>query len=292
MAVPKRKTSRSRRDKRRAQHGISVAARPGLPDLQAAEAAASRLPELQDVQGPGRRAAPPRGAVATLDPWRSGSPSMRSGATARPRRSSPARSRPPPPRSSRFSSARAASTTHGLPLVETSESRSSMDDHAVEAVRSKPDSSLVRAVRAVADGEAEAVVSAGNTGAMLAASLLHIRRLPGRAPAGDRGRHPDEARAERPHRRRRERRRAPRAPRPVRAHGRGLRRGDPRGAESRGAAALDRRGGREGQPAHARGARAPPRERTSGSAGTPRAGRCSRATPTSSSRTASRGTSR
>ena len=37
----------------------------------------------------------------------------------------------------------------------------------------------MRAVRAVADGEAEAVVSAGNTGAMLAASLLHIRRLPG-----------------------------------------------------------------------------------------------------------------
>ena len=34
-------------------------------------------------------------------------------------------------------------------------------------------------MRAVANGEAEAVVSAGNTGAMLAASLLHIRRLPG-----------------------------------------------------------------------------------------------------------------
>jgi glycerol-3-phosphate acyltransferase PlsX len=34
-------------------------------------------------------------------------------------------------------------------------------------------------VRAVAEGEAEAVVSGGNTGAMLAASLLHIRRLPG-----------------------------------------------------------------------------------------------------------------
>ncbi len=53
-----------------------------------------------------------------------------------------------------------------------------MDDHAVEAVKSKTDSSLVRAVRAVADGDADAVVSAGNTGAMLAASLLHIRRLP------------------------------------------------------------------------------------------------------------------
>ena len=68
--------------------------------------------------------------------------------------------------------------TNGLRLVETSETID-MDEHAVDAVRSKPDSSLVRAVRAVADGEADAVVSAGNTGAMLAASLLHIRRLPG-----------------------------------------------------------------------------------------------------------------
>jgi glycerol-3-phosphate acyltransferase PlsX len=68
--------------------------------------------------------------------------------------------------------------THGLTLVEASESIG-MDDHAVEAVRSKPDSTLVRAARAVADGEADAVVSAGNTGAMLAASLMHIRRLPG-----------------------------------------------------------------------------------------------------------------
>src|SRR5262245_30976147 len=68
--------------------------------------------------------------------------------------------------------------TEGLPLVETSESIA-MDDHPVESVREKEDSSLVRAVRAVADGEADVVVSAGNTGAMLAASLLHIRRLPG-----------------------------------------------------------------------------------------------------------------
>ena len=68
--------------------------------------------------------------------------------------------------------------TRGVRLVETTESID-MDDHAVEAVRAKADSSLVRAVRAVADGDAEAVVSAGNTGAMLAASLLHIRRLPG-----------------------------------------------------------------------------------------------------------------
>ena len=68
--------------------------------------------------------------------------------------------------------------THGLPLVETTETID-MDDHPVEAVRAKPDSSLVRAVRAVAENEADTVVSAGSTGAMLAASLLHVRRLPG-----------------------------------------------------------------------------------------------------------------
>ena len=68
--------------------------------------------------------------------------------------------------------------THGLRLVVTTETIE-MDEHAVEAVRSKSDSSLVRAARAVANGEADAVVSAGNTGAMLAASLLYIRRLPG-----------------------------------------------------------------------------------------------------------------
>lgn len=54
-----------------------------------------------------------------------------------------------------------------------------MDEKPAEAVRAKPDSSLVAAVRAVAEGEADAVVSAGNTGAMLAAGLLELRRLPG-----------------------------------------------------------------------------------------------------------------
>jgi glycerol-3-phosphate acyltransferase PlsX len=54
-----------------------------------------------------------------------------------------------------------------------------MHEKPADAVRAKPDSSLVRAVRAVGTGEVDAVVSAGNTGAMLAASLLHVRRLPG-----------------------------------------------------------------------------------------------------------------
>jgi phosphate acyltransferase len=68
--------------------------------------------------------------------------------------------------------------TQGLPLVETTEVIQ-MADKPAEAVRAKPDSSLVAAVRAVAQHDADAVVSAGNTGAMLAAGLLHLRRLPG-----------------------------------------------------------------------------------------------------------------
>lgn len=66
----------------------------------------------------------------------------------------------------------------GLELVVCSE-EIAMRDKPAEAVRAKPDSSLVRSVRAVGDGDAAAVVSAGNTGAVLAASLLHVRRLPG-----------------------------------------------------------------------------------------------------------------
>ncbi len=68
--------------------------------------------------------------------------------------------------------------THGLELVVT-DGAVEMHEKPAEAVRAKPDSSLVSACRAVGDGRADAVVSAGNTGAMLAASLLHIRRLPG-----------------------------------------------------------------------------------------------------------------
>ena len=68
--------------------------------------------------------------------------------------------------------------TGGLELAVAPD-RIDMAEKPAEAVRAKPDSSLVAAVRAVGDGKADAVVSAGNTGAMLAAGLLHLRRLPG-----------------------------------------------------------------------------------------------------------------
>ena len=73
--------------------------------------------------------------------------------------------------------------TQGLELVPTTQVVG-MDEKPADALRSKEDSSLVRAVKAVADGEADAVVSPGNTGAMLAAGLVHIRRHTGvRRPA-------------------------------------------------------------------------------------------------------------
>jgi phosphate acyltransferase len=73
--------------------------------------------------------------------------------------------------------------TQGLELIEAPDVIA-MDEKPAEAVRAKPQSSLVVACRAVHEGRAQAVVSAGNTGAMLAACLLEIRRLPGvRRPA-------------------------------------------------------------------------------------------------------------
>jgi phosphate acyltransferase len=68
--------------------------------------------------------------------------------------------------------------TKGLELVEAPDTIG-MHEKPAEAVRAKPESSLVAACRAVGEGRADAVVSAGNTGAMLAACFLELRRLPG-----------------------------------------------------------------------------------------------------------------
>jgi phosphate acyltransferase len=68
--------------------------------------------------------------------------------------------------------------TGGLELIEAP-TTIAMDEKPGEAVRAKRDSSLVVACRLVREGRADAAVSAGNTGAMLAAGLLEIRRLRG-----------------------------------------------------------------------------------------------------------------
>jgi len=54
-----------------------------------------------------------------------------------------------------------------------------MDDHPAQAFRRKPDSSMRVAVALVADGKADAVVSAGNSGATLAYALFLLGRLRG-----------------------------------------------------------------------------------------------------------------
>jgi phosphate acyltransferase len=53
------------------------------------------------------------------------------------------------------------------------------DDHPAQAFRRKPDSSMRVAVSLVADGKADAVVSAGNSGAALAYALFLLGRILG-----------------------------------------------------------------------------------------------------------------
>jgi len=68
--------------------------------------------------------------------------------------------------------------TGGLELVEA-RTTIAMDEKPADAVRTKRDSSLVVTCRLVREDLADAAVSAGNTGAMLAAGLVEIRRLRG-----------------------------------------------------------------------------------------------------------------
>ncbi len=54
-----------------------------------------------------------------------------------------------------------------------------MDEHPAQAVRQKKDSSLVRACRLVAEGNGSGLVSAGNSGAIMAAALFVQKRIDG-----------------------------------------------------------------------------------------------------------------
>ena len=55
----------------------------------------------------------------------------------------------------------------------------SMDDAPVEAIRNKPNSSISIMCKLAAKGDADVVISAGNTGACVAAAQLRMRTLPG-----------------------------------------------------------------------------------------------------------------
>lgn len=71
-----------------------------------------------------------------------------------------------------------AETVRFVDIVHTPEVIN-MDEHPATAVRRKRDSSIVRTVRLVKEGDADAMVSAGNTGAVMASSLLYLGRLKG-----------------------------------------------------------------------------------------------------------------
>ncbi len=66
----------------------------------------------------------------------------------------------------------------GVEVVPTQEWIGNEED-PLPAVRSKPEASVVRAARAVAEGGAEAMVSPGSTGATMAAATFGLRRLKG-----------------------------------------------------------------------------------------------------------------
>lgn len=65
-----------------------------------------------------------------------------------------------------------------LPIIEAPDVIA-MDEHAANAARRKPNASINVALRQVKEGSAAAMISAGNSGAVMAASLFVLGRVPG-----------------------------------------------------------------------------------------------------------------
>ncbi|MGT2666812.1 phosphate acyltransferase PlsX [Streptococcus rifensis] len=69
-------------------------------------------------------------------------------------------------------------TSERVSIIHTDEKINS-DDEPAKAIRQKKQASMVLAAKAVKDGGADAVLSAGNTGALLAAGLFVVGRIKG-----------------------------------------------------------------------------------------------------------------
>src|SRR6266446_8589107 len=65
-----------------------------------------------------------------------------------------------------------------LPIIHTDEVIE-MDEHPANAVRRKKNASMTLALQLVRDGKALGAVSAGNSGAMMAAALFTLKRIEG-----------------------------------------------------------------------------------------------------------------
>ncbi|MGE6378025.1 phosphate acyltransferase PlsX [Peribacillus muralis] len=70
-------------------------------------------------------------------------------------------------------------TKHGRIKVVHTEDKILSTDEPVRAVRRKKSASMVLAAQQVADGEADACISSGNTGALMAAGLFVVGRIDG-----------------------------------------------------------------------------------------------------------------
>lgn len=70
-------------------------------------------------------------------------------------------------------------SSHDRVVVHATTEVITSDDEPTRAVRRKKDSSMVRAASAVREGEADACLSAGNTGALVASGLLIVGRQKG-----------------------------------------------------------------------------------------------------------------
>lgn len=79
----------------------------------------------------------------------------------------------------RVDAALAASGAGKWAQIEDAPEVIAMDEHPARAVRSKKASSIVRGIQMVEDGRVSGFVSAGNSGALMAASLFGLRRIPG-----------------------------------------------------------------------------------------------------------------
>ena len=167
MAVPKKKKSKSKSASTRAgAWKLAAPARSVCPRCGQRRDAAHRVPVPK--QEPRRRR---RRLITELR--RSASPSTPWGRRQGARRDRRRRS----PRSS-MTASESCSSVHSdlehdddIPPIPASE-LIAMDEDPGAAVRNKKDSTLVRAAEAVRDGNASAMISAGNTGATMASALL------------------------------------------------------------------------------------------------------------------------
>ncbi len=73
---------------------------------------------------------------------------------------------------------KAAAVRPRLQVIDARETIANTES-PVLAIRTKTDSSLVRALSLVRDGQAQALISAGSTGAVMAGALFRLGRLPG-----------------------------------------------------------------------------------------------------------------